>query len=83
MSKRIAYLITSNDVDGRGPTVIEQAFWDEQDRDTAFNGKPENVRCYLGKREQIVDEEPTKKAALAKLNGLDRLLLGLGQSPSK
>lgn len=75
MAKKIAYLITSNDVDGRGPTHIEYAFWDETDRDNFF--EQDKNKNYYSKTEQIVAVDKETLATLAKLNGLERLLLGL------
>lgn len=75
MSKRIAYLITDNGIDGMAPTSIMQAFWEEHDRDLVY-GESKN-KAYYSTIEQIVDVEPAKKQARCKLNGLDRLLLGI------
>jgi hypothetical protein len=73
--KKIAYTINDNGVDGRCRTRIVDAFWDEEERDEAFESNKN--KDYLSKGEQIVDVEDAKKEALCKLNGLDRLLLGL------
>ena len=73
--KRIAYLLTESGIDGRAPTTIVSAFWSEAERDAAFAADPN--RNWLGKSERIVNLSVARKEALAKLNGLDRLLLGL------
>ena len=76
MAKRIAYTITSNGIDGREPTIIGEAFWNEGQRDDAWNQMKAEQRNWLGKGEVIVDIEKAVKAAVAKLDGLDRLVLG-------
>ncbi len=76
MAKKIAYTITSNGIDGREPTVIGEAFWDEGQRDIAWNQLEPDQRTWLSKGELIVDVDKAVKEAVAKLNGLDRLVLG-------
>jgi hypothetical protein len=77
VAKKIAFLITYNGEDGRGPTSIEHAFWDENERDRVFNADPN--KAYGGKEECIVDDDARRKKALSKLDAVDRLcLLGLG-----
>jgi hypothetical protein len=72
--KFIAYLITSNGVDGKAPERIDFASDVEQERDEAFKAlKPPN---YYSKVERIVDQEQAVNQAKAKLNGLDKFLLG-------
>ena len=55
--------------------MVESAYWDEQERDTAFESNKN--KCYLGKAERIIQPDEVKKTALRKLDGIDRLLLNL------
>ena len=71
--KRIAYTITDSGCDGRAPTTIMQAFWFEQARDD-FLAADKN-KAYRGTGEMIVDPEKTRRQALAKLSGIDKLVL--------
>lgn len=73
--KKIVYLIVDNGIEGRDPDNIVRAFWDEQQRDSSFDG--DKNKNWYRKTEIIVDEERSKKEALTKLNGLDKLVLGL------
>ena len=75
MNKFIAYTIVDNDVDGRGPSRIVAAYMFEEKRDEAFEANKN--KNYLSKGEVIVDKEKRKAEALAKLDGIDRLVLGL------
>jgi hypothetical protein len=75
MAKKIAYTITSSGVDGREPTKINEAFWDEKQRDTVWSQMEPNRQTYFAKSEMIVDVENAIHHATAKLNGLDRLVL--------
>lgn len=71
--KRIAYIIISNGEDGHGHDRIEQAFWHEHERDTAFHKSKNKLR----KADIIVDEPKAKSDAMTKLDGLEKLVLGL------
>lgn len=73
--KRIAYVITSSGEDGRAPKEIEKAFWHEHERDKAFD-KDRN-KAYLSKEDIIVDADKAKAEAMTKLDGLEKLVLGL------
>jgi hypothetical protein len=75
MAKRIAYTISSSGVDGREPKRIEKAFWNEDVRNKEFDNDPN--KNYLTKGEQIVNEDEARKTALAKLDGIDTLILNL------
>lgn len=77
MSKRIAFTITYNGVDGFEKTSIEYASWDEDERDQKYD----NLKSpgYYNKNEMIVDEEAAHKQAMNKLDGVDRLVLELDQ----
>ncbi len=71
--KRIAYTITDSGVDGRGPIRIVAAFWDEDERNEAL--KQDSNMLWRSKGEKIVDIDEHERAVLAKLDGIDRLVL--------
>lgn len=73
--KKIAYLIINNGIDGMGDTSVDEAYWEENQRDASFDKNPN--KNYFSKTEVIVNVEVDTKQALNKLNGLERLLLGL------
>lgn len=79
MTKRIAYLATDNGVDGREPTTVMYASFDEKERDALLNA--DKAKAWRSKGEQLVDVEAARKKALAKLDGIDRLVLGLPAWP--
>lgn len=72
-TKIIAYTILDNGVDGKAPTTIVAAFRQEHRRDTVFDENPN--KAYLSKGETIIDLDTARAAALAKLNGIDKLIL--------
>lgn len=80
MGKFIAYCIADNGVDGMEKTNIIYASKSEEDRDKAFEGNKN--KAFLRKTEEIVDELKAKTEAESKLNGIDKLVLGL-MPPSK
>lgn len=73
--KQIAYLVIDNGIDGREKDTVVEAFWNEGERNAFINQSPN--KGYYSTGEKIVDVEVDTKAAMAKLNGLDRLLLGV------
>lgn len=73
--KKIAYLITDEGIDGREPKSICSATWDETARDQLLS--IDKSKAYRSVSEVIVDEDKARAQALAKLNGIDRLVLGL------
>ncbi len=77
-TKKIAYLIIDNGCDGRERDNIIYASWDETERDNALEKSPN--KGYYRTDEKIVNEGHTRENALAKLNGIERLTLGLAQS---
>lgn len=77
--KMILYLITDSGVDGMAKPTVQSAFFTEAERNTAFNKKPEMRRMYLGQSERIVDIDAVRKNAVARLDGIERLLLGLSE----
>ena len=76
MTKKIAYTITDSGMDGRSKTRVVAAFWTEEARDAALE-KDKN-RIYRSTGEQIVDVAVQEKSAIAKLDGIDRLVLDIG-----
>ena len=75
MSKRIAFVATDNGIDGREKTSKLYASWDEEELKKMHNR--DKSKAWRRLTEEIVDEEKARKVALAKLNGIDRLVLGL------
>lgn len=75
MAKQIVYLVTQNGVDGREPTSQVAAFFDEGERDN-FVATSKNKNWY-STEEKIIDVDAAYKKALAKLNEVDKLVLGL------
>ncbi len=75
MTKKIAYLVNDNGVDGREPTETLYATWEEADRENLLNS--DKAKNWRSKAETIVDIEHARAKALAKLDGLDKLVLGL------
>lgn len=74
--KQIVYLITSNGVDGRGKESIDFAVFNEETRNNAFNAF-HKYKTYYSKVDRIIDVELQQKQSLAKLNALDKLLIGI------
>lgn len=72
--KKIAFTIIDNGIEGREKDHVIEAFWDEKQRDDAFETSPN--KGYYRKGEQIIDDLAAQKAATAKLNGIDKLALG-------
>ena len=81
MPKQIVFLVTDNGVDGRAPTTVRYASFSESERDAMIDADPS--KAWRGKEERILDIEAAKAQALAKLDGIDRLVLGLKPWPSK
>jgi len=78
MTDKIIYTVTESGMDGRAPTNITFASFDKEVRDLWYDGLGKN-RCYYSKSRQIVDVEHETKQALAKLDGLHRLMLNIAQ----
>lgn len=73
--KKIVYIGVDNGIDGRERDQILYAAWKEDELLKLHKSdKSKNLRTCS---EIIVDVEKAKKEALAKLNGVDRLVLGL------
>lgn len=77
MAKKIVFLITSNGIDGRAPTSIEFASFSEEERDSVYNSKKNKNKPYQSTSEKIIDPEEEKKKALAKLDKVDKMILGV------
>lgn len=74
-NKKIAYCAVSYGVDGREKKSILYASFDEDELNVLHNkDKSKNFREV---EEEIVDVDEARKEALAKLDGIDRLVLGL------
>lgn len=77
--KRIVYTAIDSGVDGRGQTTAVYASFNEQERDSMINA--DASKAWRAKHECIIDPAVTYRQALAKLNGIDRLVLGLKPWP--
>lgn len=75
MAKRIAYLIVGNGEDGRGPTEVHEAYWEEAKRDKAFAHL--KFPSYYRREERIVDVGPATFQALVRIDALQALLIGV------
>ena len=73
--KRIAFTITDSGMDGMSKTHVMQAFWNEKERDVVLS-KDKN-KAWRSTGEMIVEPDQARRQALAKLNGIDKLALGL------
>lgn len=73
--KQIAYIITDSGVDGREPTRIVTATYTEAERAALLAN--DTARNWRSVAEVIIDPVSARAQALAKLDGVDRLALGL------
>ena len=74
-NKRIAYIAVDNGVDGREKSTITYAAWSEEGRGQ-IRARDAN-KAFKTNKEIIVDVDAAKRKAYAKLDGVDRLVLGL------
>jgi hypothetical protein len=81
MTDKIIYLITDNGVDGRAQTSVIFASYDEQERDATYDIS--RNKAWYNKAKRIVEVERETKQALAKLDGVGRLLLDIEQKEIK
>lgn len=81
MSKQIAYVVTDSGIDGREPTRVLYAAFDEKERDVLL--VEDKSKAWRSTSEQIVDVAAAQAKALAKLDGIDRLVLGLPAWPAR
>ena len=80
MSKKIVYVATDKGVDGREQTTVMYASFGEDERNSMLAA--DKSKAWRGKSERIIDVEIARKNALAKLDGIDRLVLGLPAWPA-
>ena len=73
--KKIIYTAIDNGVDGLGKSNIRFANFDEEELKKTYNSNPN--KNWLRLNEEIVDVEERKRKALAKLDGIDKLVLGI------
>lgn len=62
-------------MDGRGPTKVLFASWNESERNLTL--KNDKNKVYRGIGEEIVNIKVRHNQAIAKLDGIDLLVLGL------
>lgn len=75
MVKKIAYIATDSGIDGTGEKHTLYASFDEDELKQIYNrDKSKNWRTLT---EVIVNVDKARSEALAKLDGIDRLVLGL------
>jgi hypothetical protein len=74
--KTIVYTIDDSGVDGRERSRPIAAFFEEDDRNKAYKDMGANA-CYYQISERIIDTDKQSKEALGKLNGIDKLVLGV------
>ena len=81
MAKQIVYVVTDSGVDGREPQKTLYASFSEEERDAMLT--TDASKAWRGKAEFIIDPEVMAVQALSKLDGVDRLVLGLSAWPCK
>ena len=74
---RIVYIVTSSGEDGRAKTKVEFASFDKAEAKDYYGNLKYSKYYSLGKK--IVEVGHETKQALAKLDGVQRLMLGLEQ----
>lgn len=75
MSKKIIYTANDSGIDGREKTRVLYASFDESEIKALHNKDKSKAWRQLG--EEIVDMDKARAKALAKLDGIDRAVLGL------
>lgn len=73
--KKIVFTSVDNGIDGRMKDNILYASFDEDEIKSLYN--KDKSKSWRTLKEQIVDVDEARKSALRKLNGIDRLVLGL------
>lgn len=73
--KKIVYFAADNGVDGRGPETILYASFEEEELKKMLEA--DSAKAWRTPKEKIVDINVARKAALGKLDGIDRLVLDL------
>jgi hypothetical protein len=77
----IAYCATDSGIDGREPERVLYASETREGRETMIQA--DKSKAWRSRKEVIVNRGPAIAQALAKLNGIDRLVLGLPAWPEK
>lgn len=75
MSKKIVYTANDNGVDGKEKTNVIFATFDEDELKIKHEADINKNWITLG--EEIVEVDSRKKQALSKLDGIDKLVLGI------
>lgn len=75
MNRQIVYWAADNGMDGMMPSKCMYASFSETELDAMIAADPN--KAWRRKEMEIVDVEFAKKKALAKLNGIDKLVIGL------
>lgn len=75
MGKKIVYSAVDNGIDGMSKDSILYSSFDEKELKSLLSKDPS--RTFRTVKESIVEEESAIRKALSKLNGIDRLVLGL------
>lgn len=78
--KQIVYLAVDNGIDGLSKTNVLYAAFTEVERDAMIEA--DKSKAWRSKKEVIVDPAVARNQALAKLDGIDRLVLGLPAWPN-
>jgi hypothetical protein len=78
--KRIVYVAEDTGIDGLAKASVLYASFNEAERDSLINADPS--KAWRTKGERIIDPAVAYKQALAKLDGVDRLVLGLKPWPT-
>jgi hypothetical protein len=73
--KKIVYSAVDRGIDGMGKPHILYSSFDEMELNSLIESDPS--KPWRTKDERIVDTEIIKRTALSKLNGIERLVLGL------
>lgn len=73
--KKIVYSSVDYGIDGMGKRRVLYSSFDESEIDSLI--KKDKAGAWRTKEETIVDVELQRKKALSKLDGIDRLVLGL------
>jgi len=74
---KIIYTIESNGIDGRGKLEIINASFEKEIINNIFNNL--KWRGYYSMNKRIIDPSAEAKKGISKLNGVERLILGLEQ----
>ena len=81
MDKQIVYVVTDSGIDGLAPTTVLYASFEERERDAMVEA--DKAKAWRSKAEKIIDVASARAQALAKLDGVDRLVWGLPAWPNR